>query len=64
MTSLGLKDFIWILAKLPSKKVVSARKKLLEKPWFWAIMEGYRCVTYSDDGTGVELFIGLATMDK
>ena len=27
-TSLCLKDFIWILAKLPSKQVVSARKNL------------------------------------
>ena len=39
-------------------------KKLVEKTWFLAIMEGNRCVTYSDDGTSVEMFIGLATMEK
>ena len=27
-------------------------------------MEGLRCVTYSDDGTDLEMFIGLATMEK
>ena len=37
---------------------------MTKKPWFWEIMEGYRCVTYSDDGTGVEMFVGLATMEK
>ena len=39
-------------------------KGLQEETWFWAIMEGLRCVTYSDDGTDLEMFIGLATMEK
>ena len=39
-------------------------KKLVEKTWFLAIMEGNRCVTYSDDGTVLEMFIGLATMEN
>ena len=40
------------------------RKKLVEKTWFLAIMEGIRCVTYSDDGTVLEMFIRLATMEN
>ena len=39
-------------------------KKLVEKTWFLAIMEGIRCVTYSDDGTVLEMFIRLATMEN
>ena len=39
-------------------------KKLVEKTWFLAIMEGIRCVTYSDDGTVLEMFFGLATMEN
>ena len=40
------------------------QKKLVEKTWFLAIMEGIRCVTYSDDGTVLEMFIRLATMEN
>ena len=39
-------------------------KKLVEKTLFLAIIEGNRCVTYSDDGTVLEMFIGLATMEN
>ena len=39
-------------------------KKLVEQTWFLAIMEGIRCVTYSDDGTVLEMFIRLATMEN
>ena len=44
--------------------ILEFSKKLVEKTWFLAIMEGIRCVTYSDDGTVLEMFIRLATMEN
>ena len=56
---------IGTLAKISGEhSPVICPKKLVEKTWFLAIMEGNRCVTYSDDGTGVEMFVGLATVEK